>query len=271
MLLNQVTIPFETVASAAAGSIVYPPGGRFGPRIQQDVQLVMLYTGEMIVTIDGQELRVQPGHVVLLKPGHEESFIFSRTEETWHRWIAVHAPALASSVMESLYALPPYLPLTEEMNRLTDLMLHLQRQAMPADPVLRSLGLTALHLYPTESTKAFLQKEKHPAIYAALAWMHEHYAEDVTLKEIADHACLSSEHLVRLFKQFEQTTPIHYLWQYRVERSIELLTNTGLNVTEIAHRCGFKTSHHLARLIKQSTGRTASEIRQLSWSGLRKA
>ena len=150
MLLNQSTISFEAISAAAAGSIVYPPGGRFGPRIQQDIQLVMLYTGEMIVTIDGRELRVQPGNVVLLKPGHEESFVFSRTEETWHRWIAVHVPSLEDETRERLYTLPEYLPLTEEMNRLTDLMLHLQRQALPTDPVLLSLGLAALHLYPHE-------------------------------------------------------------------------------------------------------------------------
>ncbi|WP_337102596.1 AraC family transcriptional regulator [Paenibacillus sp. YIM B09110] len=271
MLLSANAVSYESITSITSGSIVYPPGGRFGPRIQQDIQLVMLYTGEMTVTIDGRELHVQPGHTVLLKPGHEESFTFSRTEETWHRWIAVHAPELEEAVREDLYALPEYLPLTEEMNRLTDLILNLQRQSEHTDPVLRSLGLAALQLYPHESSRALLQQEKHPAVYAALDWIHEHHNDDVSLKAIADHAGVSAEHLVRLFKQFEQTTPIHYLWQYRIERAVELLTNTGLNVTEIAHRCGFKTSHHLARLIKQSTGKTASEIRRLSWSGLRKA
>lgn len=269
MMANAMS--FESINAVTSGSIVYPPGGRFGPRIQQDFQLVMLYTGEMTVTIDGRVLHVQPGHTVLFKPGHEESFIFSRTEETRHRWVAVHVPDLEEGAREDLYALPEYLPLTEEMNRLTDLILNLQRQSLPTDPVLRSLALAALHLYPKESTRVLLQKEKHPAVYAALVWIHEHYDEDVTLKAIAVHAGVSAEHLVRLFKQFEQTTPIHYLWRYRIERAVELLTNTGLNVTEIAHRCGFKTSHHLARLMKQSTGRTASEIRQLSWSGLRKA
>ncbi|GLX66447.1 AraC family transcriptional regulator [Paenibacillus glycanilyticus] len=259
------------VTSAVAGSVVYPPGGKFGPRIQMDLQLVMLYTGEMTVTIDGRELHAEPGHVVLLLPGHEEQFVFSKTEDTWHRWIAVHAPELDDETLESFRRLPECLPLTEDMNRLTDLLIGLQRNVSSSDPVMLQLGLAALHLYPVESKRTLHQTEKHPAIYAAISWMREHYAEDVTLKEISASVNLSPEHLVRLFKQHEHMTPFQYLWNLRINKAVELLTNTGLTITEVALLCGFKTSHHFARQLKQATGRTASEIRQLSWSGLRKA
>ncbi|MGO4107034.1 helix-turn-helix domain-containing protein [Paenibacillus sp. YAF4_2] len=259
------------VTSTVAGSVVYPPGGKFGPRIQPDIQLVMLYTGEMSVSIDGREIHAQPGHVVILLPGHEEQFVFSKTEDTWHRWIAVHVPEFDEEARESLRLLPECLPLTEDMNRLTDLILRLQRDTSASDPLLLQLGLAALHLYPVESKRVMQQREKHPAIYSALSWIQEHYAEDVALKDMAASANVSPEHLVRLFKQYELTTPFQYLWSYRINKAVELLNNTGLTITEIASRCGFKTSHHFARQLKEATGRTASEIRQLSWSGLRKA
>lgn len=261
---------FESVQYAGAGSIVYPPGGRFGPRIQPDIQLVMLYTGELNLTIDGRQVQLLPGQLILLKPGHEENFVFSKTEESWHRWIAIHPTHLSGAMREALYSLPECLVLTEEMNRLIDLMLSLQRHVPIEDPALLSLGLAALHMYPKELERVLLQKEKHPAVYAAVTWIHEHYTEEITLERLADQVGLSSEHLLRLFKKNIQSTPIHYLWEYRVKRAIELLTNTGLTISEISQRCGFKTSHHLARLMKQSTGRTATEIRQMSWSGLRK-
>lgn len=267
----KLELPFERLSYAEAGSIVYPPGGKFGPRIQQDFQLVMLYTGEMTVTVAGRSLHVTPGHVVLLKPGHEESFVFSKREDTWHRWIAVHFDSLPRRTVEALYDLPECLPLSEEMNVLTDLMIRLHRQGSSEDADVRSLGLAAMHLYPRESVRARLQTEKHPAVYAALSWIWEHYAHEISLAELANASGLSPEHLVRLFKLHEHTTPIQYLWDYRVNRAVELLKHTGLTVSEIAQRCGFKTSHHLARLVKQATGRTATEIRKLSWSGFRKA
>ena len=45
--------PSLVVESANAGTVVYPPGGKFGPRIQQDLQLVMLHTGSLEIDIDG--------------------------------------------------------------------------------------------------------------------------------------------------------------------------------------------------------------------------
>ncbi|MDQ6421585.1 AraC family transcriptional regulator [Paenibacillus sp. LHD-117] len=267
---EKLNIPFDTLKSAVAGSIVYPPGGRFGPRIQQDIQLVMLYTGEMNVTIDGRHVRVLPGQLILLKPGHEETFIFSKTEQSWHRWIAIHMNELPEHTRDALYQLPECLPLTEEMTRLTDLMLDVQRQVPSDDPSALSLGLSAIHLYPIESKRVLLQKEKHPAVYATLMWIHDHYADEISLERLAQQANLSPEHLLRLFKSNIQSTPIHYLWEYRVNKAIELLTSTGLTISEIAHRCGFKTSHHFARLIKKFTGKTATTIRQSSWNYLHK-
>lgn len=258
---------FDRLTHAVAGSIVYPPGSRFGPRIQQDIQLVMLYTGEMTVTFSGRPLRVTPGHVVLLKPGVEETFFFSKSEDSWHRWIAVHFEELSETAVETLNELPECLPLSEEMNLLVDLMIHLNRQSAPTDADVRSLGLAALHLYPRDSEKSLHKREKHPAVYAALAAIRENYAGELSLAQLANAAGASPEHLVRLFKKHEHTSPIHYLWQYRVNRAVELLTHTGLTVSEIAARCGFKTSHHLARLVKETTGRTATDIRRTSWSG----
>ncbi|NIK78756.1 AraC family transcriptional regulator of arabinose operon [Paenibacillus castaneae] len=266
---DKLNIPFDALQYATAGSIVYPPGGRFGPRIQQDLQLVMLYTGEMSMTIDQRQIDVLPGQLILLKPGHEETFIFSKTEQSWHRWISVHVTELTDETREALYQLPECIALTKEMNHLTDLMLDVQRHVPNDDSAMLSLGLTAIHLFPIESKRVLFQKEKHPAIYSTLMWINEHYSGEITLEMLAIQACLSPEHLLRIFKSNVQSTPIRYLWEYRVNKAIELITSTGLTISEIAHRCGFKTSHHLARLVKQHTGKTATEIRQLSWSGLR--
>ncbi|GAB6930315.1 hypothetical protein JCM10914A_42980 [Paenibacillus sp. JCM 10914] len=262
-------LSFDSILSTTAGSIVYPPGGKFGPRIQQDIQLVLLYTGEMEVTIGNRILRVQPGHVVILKPGHEEFFTFSRTVETWHRWIAIHVQGLDEHSPTLLNALPEFLPLTEEMNRLTDLILQVQEHNAAESDLLRHLGMAALHLYPAECTRSQSRQEKHPALYAAQSWIREHYMEHVDLAAIARHAGVSPEHVVRLFKRHLESTPMQYVWSYRVNKAAELLAHTGLTVTEIAYRCGFKTSHHLARQMKKFKGRTASEIRQNSWEGIR--
>lgn len=269
MQLEQTVVALDKIEFVYAGSIVYPPGGKFGPRIQQDIQLVMLYTGDLHLSINGRMYRVTPGHVIILYPGQEEHFTFSPTEESWHRWISIHVPSWEPAPAEERPADMECYPISEDMNRLLDLMLLVQSQAASNDSIMRTFGLAALQLLPMELSREIRQREKHPAVYAALGWIHEHYAGDIALHDMASRAGVSPEHLVRLFQQYERTSPVRYLWQYRMKQAMSLLTNTGLSINEIAHRCGFKTSHHFARMIKGTTGCTASEFRQRSWGGTR--
>jgi AraC-like DNA-binding protein len=257
-----------TITSAYAGTVVYPPGGSFGPRIQQDVQLVMLYTGEMEVVIDGVPHHVQAGTVTLLKPGHEESFTFAKQQETWHRWIAIHFDVLPEATRAHLNALPFSLPLTDEMNRLTDLMLSLMSSVPQNSQLVRSLALAALELYQLGRT-APSKKEKHPAVHQVLDYVRDHYSEEITLPLLAARGGVTPEHLIRLFRKQVEVTPMQHLWRFRIERSKELLMHTGLTVSEVALRCGFKTSHHLAALMKAQTGQTPTQIRSGHWAGER--
>jgi AraC family transcriptional regulator of arabinose operon len=96
-------------------------------------------------------------------------------------------------------------------------------------------------------------------------WIHRHYPEEVSLNRLALVASVTPEHLIRLFNKHLGVTPIQYLWQHRIDRGLHLLRNTGLSVGEIAEQCGFKTSYHFTRSIKQATGRAPTEIRKLSW------
>src|SRR5690606_8341628 len=117
--------PFRA-KGARAGPIVYPPGGQFGPRIQNDLQLVLLHTGAMNVSIDGVKNHIPVGSVVLLKPRHKETFLFAKEMETWHRWISVTPAYIDEMWLEKLEQLPLYIPISEKMNDLTSIILPIQ-------------------------------------------------------------------------------------------------------------------------------------------------
>src|SRR5207237_610785 len=36
----------------SVGEVIYPPGGAFGPRLQRNLQLIILHSGQMTVWID---------------------------------------------------------------------------------------------------------------------------------------------------------------------------------------------------------------------------
>lgn len=68
--------PYGAISSAFAGSVVYPPGGHYGPRVQSDIQFVLLHTGNIQLELDDKELQFDVGQIFILKPGHREKLVF---------------------------------------------------------------------------------------------------------------------------------------------------------------------------------------------------
>ncbi|GGD79742.1 AraC family transcriptional regulator [Paenibacillus nasutitermitis] len=252
-------------AFADCGSIVYSPGGRYGPRFQNDVQLVLLHTGQMDIRVNGSSHTVMPGHVILLKPGYEEYFEFAKENDTWHRWIAIRVENLTDQQFEALSRLPFQLPISAELNKLTDIMSELKTFAPLDGSLIRHLGLAALHLYASEHLRHYGSAQIQLSVNAAKKIIHERYAEDWSLNGLARCVNVAPEHLVRLFRQHDNTTPIKYLWSFRVRQAIDLLTHTGLSISEIAERCGFKTAVHFSRCVRERMGKSPSDIRKAAW------
>ncbi|WP_409346058.1 AraC family transcriptional regulator [Paenibacillus sp. MBLB4367] len=255
--------PFFAVTGAYAGTVVYSPGGKYGPRVQRDLQLVLVHTGSMRVEIDGVPHHVPAKQAALLKPGHEEQFYFDGNMETRHRWIAVSVEPLHKDDLERFESLPLYMPLTERMNQLTDMLISLQNDGCErTDELIKSLGKSAIWLYLTEHMRTGLNKRKHTAVLLAIEEIRQRFGEELNLLDLSAAATITPEHLIRLFRRDEGVTPIQYLWKYRIHKGLELLRSTGLSVGEIAEQVGFKTSYHFARMIKRHTGLTPSGIRE---------
>jgi AraC family transcriptional regulator of arabinose operon len=260
-------IPPFTVTGAYAGSVIYSPGGAYGPRIQPDLQLVLVHSGSMTIEIDNVTHPILPGHVVLLKPGHLENFWFAEHCRTWHRWIAVSVETLDRLAFDRFACLPLFISLSDRMNQLTDILLSLQSSgSQDREEVVKAIGRTAILLFMTECRQGNANDRKHPAVLRAKDEIHTRYAEEITLQRLSNLCKNTPEHLIRLFRRDEGLTPIQYLWNYRVKQGIELLRSTGLQIGEVAEQAGFKTSYHFARTIKRCSGKTPTEIRKESYN-----
>lgn len=256
--------------SVQIGEIVYPPGGTFGPRVQQDYQLVMLHTGSLDLMVDERQHGFGPGTVLLLRPGGREVFRFAAHEPTWHSWVAVHCRAMPDPLLAAMRSLPFAIPLSERMQRLTDEIK--QWHATPGEhaaAIVESLAHYGLHLFLAEGARESEadRTRRHAAVAIAQRWIRQHLNEPLKLAELAQAASVSPEHLCRLFHEECGLTPMAYLWRTRVQKGLVMLAATGLSVTQIAEQCGFKSPFHFSRRVKQATGLSPTAYRRRRWAG----
>jgi AraC-like DNA-binding protein len=248
----------------SAGEVVYPPGGRLGPRWQHDAELVLLHTGSARIAVDDDApLVLPPDSVALLLPGHRESFEFDAREDTHHSWVQV---GLGGPVPEELERAPRILPASAALTTLVREAVSVAWTPLPtAERVAAALAVAAIWRYAGEAEaragdEAGIVEQARRQLDLLLA------DPDVNLERVAAAVHVTPAHLVRRFRKEVGTTPMAYLWQRRVAAGIDLLTNTGLPVGEVARRSGFRSVYHFSRRVKQATGLPPTELRRRGWS-----
>ena len=249
------------------GDVLYPPGGTLGPRIQPSLELVLLHAGEMTVWIDDEKRFAPAGSAAVLFPGHEERFAFAADAETHHTYAHLWLGPLPDDLAQRLHQLPWPLPLSTAMTAMMRDALALRQSTLTTtEAMLRALGMAMLWRYLGEGERLLAgDLGTHPALQRAQYFVQSHLHETMALEDIAEAAAVSPSHLIRLFRDELQTTPMAWLWEQRVRRGIELLESTGLPVGHIAQQCGFQTSHHFSRRVRALTGLSPSAVRQRAW------
>jgi AraC-like DNA-binding protein len=254
-------------AGVAFGQVVYPPGGAFGPRTQQDWQLFIVLEGTARVTVNDAPLEVRAGQMLLLHPGSREHFAFSATQATRHTWCALHPDRVDTDLHSSLEgAARGVISSGARVNELVQFGLGLPEVAgLEDDALLHALAVATLRAYLLEVAQLGAARTEPPAVTRARTFIDAHLETKLTLEGLALEAGSSAQHLTRLFKQHLFVTPMRFVWQRRVARGVQLLLETGLSVAAVSERVGFESPFHFSKLVRQTHGASPRALREAQW------
>ena len=102
--------------------------------------------------------------------------------------------------------------------------------------------------------KSATRREIHRRLALAIDLVHAGYERDIGLAEMAQAACLSKYHFLRLFTELHGITPHAYLQRKRALVAARLLENPGLTALEVAGRTGFRSRSTMSRQLRRWTG-----------------
>ncbi|WP_426452610.1 response regulator transcription factor [Paenibacillus sp. S-38] len=98
------------------------------------------------------------------------------------------------------------------------------------------------------------------AVEFMVGYIHEHYAEDITLGELADKLLISRNYLAIIFKNVTGEAFNSYLARVRIEKARELLLERNMLVYEVAEKVGYKNVPYFSTLFKKFTGMNPTEL-----------
>lgn len=254
--------------------------GPMEPHTHDFHELVYIRRGRGIHHINGHPYPIIAGDLYLMRPGEDHRYetgaepvdiiniIFYDSLFSASDWAAVQdLPGLAPFFREK----------TSERHKLTlgppdDHVVETLCERIRAELLRRPSGYRllcrslVLELLLTIARVAHGQDDGHAIgpIATAIAYLHAHPEEPVTMGDLAAETGLSANYLGERFRAETGVTVADYLNRLRVDRARELLADSTSSVTDIALSTGFDGASYFGKVFRRLTGHTPRAYRRLA-------
>jgi AraC-like DNA-binding protein len=99
-------------------------------------------------------------------------------------------------------------------------------------------------------------------IKSMMIYIHEHYADKISIAEIAAAAFSSERECFRAFHDCFHMTPMEYIKSYRLQMACNMLAKSRESITFISHTCGLGSSSYFGKVFREYIGCTPVKYRK---------
>lgn len=134
------------------------------------------------------------------------------------------------------------------------------------EQILNSAFFILITLISRKYQQAKQQREDSITRFAqAVAYMEDRYWEAIKLSDLAAMVNVSERHFMRRFREIYNTTPVQYLLELRLRRSLILLGQPDLTIGQVAMECGFNDPNYFSRSFKRMFQMTPGQYRKMTY------
>jgi len=228
--------------------------------------------GGVHCTVNGNHVSLEPGTALLIQPGDLHA-------------VSADGPQQVTEIVAH-----PSFWATEEELALFSGKLRFQTQFSPKDPAdaaiverlrgikrcynergfgyefrMKSLfseifaAMLAQGRYHVETQESAKGSDVSESLFS---YVHQHYADDLSLERLAELSHYSRSYVIKLFKKNTGQTPIEYINRYRLDRAKSFLQDPKNSVLDVSLMCGFQNVGYFIRIFKSHFGMTPGVYRK---------
>lgn len=242
-----------------------------------DFEFSYVTKGHMLYSVNGEIIELNKGDVIFVNSARLH-YGFWEKKEKCEFLCVLFGLDLLSAVSDSIISRliesksPSYIVFhSSELEdrkiteKLTELNKVCEQQKEGFELTAVSLCYDITHILYERCTGAVSESaensKKLSELHAMVGFIQGHYAEKLSLTDISASGQVCRSKCFDLFREFIGRTPFDYLNEYRISKSLELLRNTDMNVTEISLRCGFSNPSYFAEVFRKSLGCSPREFK----------
>ena len=239
-------------------------------------EMIFVEAGEACFSIDGRVYSAKSGSIVFINSFEQHSVEVRSTP--YYRYFAIVDAAeleraFPASNLPAIFRNRPAgfchcVDLSGEGDYPLQLFRRLQKEYESREPrsdqMIRSIVEQLLILVSRSCPENFAIRESAPSarISEVQRYIEAHFTEDLRISNLADRFFLNHCYLTHLFKEQVGYSPKQYILLNRLSYAQELLETTGLQVTQIAFKCGFGDTNNFIRAFREWYGVSPNQYRQ---------
>lgn len=244
----------------------------WGPGIKDHFKIHLVFSGKGSYKLGNETYELAPGQGFLTTPDTVAYYIADEQDPWSYGWFAFNGLNAQNYLLRAgLSKENPILTLKEPEDAISLLKEMISYDSGLNSKDLRLMsGLYQLLAMVVESKSSKIPaanghlSAKHTYLRAAQAFIETNYSRRMSVEEMANHIGISRKYLARLFAEAYQMPPQAYLLTYRMERAKILLSETELNIGEIAYSVGYQDQFVFSKAFKNYTGHAPSHSKRLA-------
>ncbi len=267
-------------AFVGSGKILSFPNAAVDSHWHEEIEFSRVISGRMSYRVNGEEFAVEQGQGVIIQRRQLHWHFSADGSDCEYICVLIHPLLLCATpqiendlvrpVLENFPA--PYIILNGSESWHGEILELLKRvfshRDEPGAPLLiQSEFYKIWHImylsFPR--TDAVRSENEHLSILKKMmSFVQHHYAEELSLDDIAKSGNISKSSCLLLFRKYLRESPVQYLISCRLKAAANLLGNTELPVTEITYLAGFSSPSYLAERFRRQYGISPLEYRKRS-------
>lgn len=259
---TQLEMPYVCTEAGA----LYGERGFYTERERKDSYLLFYtFSGTGFARQNKRTVTIGHGQMLLMDCRVPQAYGTSPKSDHWyHLWAHVEGQGVEATAKR--LGLPALMPISVSRSRLQphfDTILERLEGESIMDGELVSLAVHGL-LSCMLIARSRNEIPQDSPVVLAQNFVAAHFAEPITVDDIARAAAVSSSYLTRLFRQQMETSPHDYLMRYRITRAKQLLMETDLPIGSIARQVGFTSESNFSYRFARICDMTPRAYRNLS-------
>ena len=235
-----------------SGFIGYPP--MFHPH----GELIFVIKGSIKTVVDGEEHLLQAGEISLLFPYLTHSYeanpeaetiilLFDPSATAFNRLLLTHKPLCHYTDGRAFQAMLERAFFMAENGRIKT-----------ATGYLNAILGELFEILPMVENSV----SSDNAVVRILEYCGEHFAEEITVKQLSDHLFLSESYISKIFSEKLKYGFREYINSLRIDKAQSLLERSDRKIIDIMNECGFSNQSSFNRVFRKICGLSPKEYRK---------